>query len=214
MAKNKLIAVIVGAVLLVIFFIGAYFYKKSETAKQKQTASDFSSSLVREHSPTIGPDLARVTLVEFLDPECESCREFHPIVKSILKHYEGRIKYVVRYAPFHLNSHFAIGILEAARIQNKYWETLDVIFERQPEWGDHHNPQPDKIWGFLTPLNLDIPKIKKEMLDEKIKKNIDIDIEDGVNLNVRATPTFFINGKPLEKFGVEELIASIERELQ
>src|SRR5690606_22881454 len=86
---------------------------KSQLEKQEQ--------LIRPHSVTFGPSDAKVTLVEFLDPECESCRAFFPFVKQLLDEYKNDLRLVIRYAPFHPNATQAIKIMEAARKQDKYW---------------------------------------------------------------------------------------------
>jgi hypothetical protein len=57
-------------------------------SSERQPTTD--SRLVRPDSPTLGSADAPVTLVEFYDPECESCRAFHPTVKKILKDYDGK----------------------------------------------------------------------------------------------------------------------------
>ena len=210
MSNQKKLFDITAIVLLAVFFVGSYLFKKSELKKTEQAVADNRSSLIRDYSPSKGNSLLRVTLVEFLDPECESCAMFHPIVKDILKRYDGSIRYVVRYAPFHPDSKFAIKILEAARVQNKYWETLDLLFKKLPEWGSHHNPQPELIWTYLPTLGLDIDKLKKDMKDEKISKMIEQELEDGRTFGVRKTPTFFVNGQPLKSFGPEQLEEAIK----
>ncbi len=203
---------IAGTIVIVagLFWGGAHLFKSAETQKSENIVEENRAILVREYSPTIGNELLRVTVVEFLDPECESCRAFHPIVKSILKRYEGRIRYVIRYAPFHGNSKFVVKVLEAARRQNKYWETLDLLFEKLPEWGSHHDPRPDLIWTYLPSLGLDVEKIKVDMEDKVISDMIEQEIRDGRKLGVRKTPTFFVNGKPLESFGPEYLLEAIK----
>src|SRR4029450_11902773 len=96
--------------------------------------------LVREHSPVLGPPRAPVTLVEFLDPACEACRAFAPIVKQILFVHPEEVRVVVRYAAFHRGSEDAIRILEAARRQGKFDATLTALFDRQEEWATHTGP--------------------------------------------------------------------------
>ena len=214
MNSQKKIFAVTAIILIGLFFIGSYFFKKAELKKTEQAVAYNQSSLIRDHSPSKGSMLLKVTLVEFLDPECESCAFFHPIVKNILKRYDGRVRYVVRYAPFHPNSKFAIKVLEAARNQNKYWETLDLLFKKLPEWGSHHNPQPELIWTYLPTLGLDIDKLKKDMKDEKILNMIEQEIEDGKTFGVRKTPSFFINGQPLKSFGPEQLEEAIKAALE
>jgi len=209
-SQKKLFAV--TAILLVATFAAAsYFFKSSQYEKEVESVATNASLLIRDYSPSIGPALSRVTLVEFLDPECESCAYFHPIVKGILKKYEGSIRYVVRYAPFHPNSKFAVAVLEAARKQNKYWETLDLLFEKLPEWGDHHHPQPQLIWTYLPSLDIDIDKLRIDLKDKQIQKMIEQEVIDGRMFGVRKTPTFFVNGQPLKSFGVKQLEDAIEQ---
>ena len=89
--KNK--KLIVGGTILglvALFFIGSYFYKKSETDRLESISNDRRVLFEREHSPVLGNNMARVTLVEFLDPECEACRAFNPYVKELLKEYEEK----------------------------------------------------------------------------------------------------------------------------
>ncbi len=212
--KSKLWLVL-GTVglLAVLFFVGSNFYKNQQSEKINNLAQDNRALFERPYSQSIGSTMSRVTLVEFLDPECEACSAFYPYVKSILKEFEGSIRFVVRYAPFHQNSKQAIKILEAAAKQGKYWETMEVFFKNVPEWGDHHDPKPELLWTYLPALGLDVDKIKKDMEDPEILNIIEQDISDGLKLGVRRTPTFFINGKPLKEFGFEQLKEQIKSEL-
>jgi protein-disulfide isomerase len=211
---NKKIIIAISATLLIIAFaLAAVMYKKSESSRLSQMARDNLSTFIRDYSPTLGPNNAKVFLVEFLDPECETCRQFYPFVKALLKKYDGKVQLIVRYAPFHPNSKFAIKILEAARLQGKYWETLETLFQMQDEWSGHHDPDPEKVWGYLPGLGLDVERIKKDMESPTIAANLEQDVQDGAELNVRQTPGFFINGQPLESFGDWQLIEAIEKAL-
>lgn len=212
--KNKTVIIISTLVALVAaFFIGSYFYKQSESERVGSLAESSRVLFERPHSPVLGNSMARVTLVEFLDPECEACRQFYPLVKQLLKENEGAVRLVIRYAPFHPNSKLAIQMLEAARKQGKYWETLELFFKHQPQWGDHHQPNPELLWTYLPELGLDEDQIRLDMQDPAIAKIIEQDVSDGQKLGVRRTPSFFVNGKPLQEFGYEQLRSLIQSEL-
>ncbi len=215
-AKNKKSIVMVSSILLILgFLIGGYFYKLEQKKQDHFMSKKYAEIFVRKHSPTKGPDDASVYLVEFLDPECESCKAFHPSVKKILKQYPEDVKLVIRYTPLHKNSKFAIAILEAARRQNKFWETLDVVFQSQPSWGNHKNPRPELLWKYLSNVSgLDVEKVKKDVNDPSIQKVIEQDIKDGNRLKVRRTPTFFVNGKRLKRLGYQPLKTVIEYEMK
>lgn len=131
-----------------------------------------------------------------------------------MNEFEGKIQLVIRYAAFHGNSEMVIKILEASRLQNKYWEALDVLFQFQPEWGSHHDPRPDLVWHYLKRTDVNIDQIKFDMSQEKIQKIIDQDKKDGMTLGISGTPSFFVNGKPLEVFGYEPLREMILKEIE
>jgi len=216
MKKNKklLLLGVSFLFLIVAFFLGRSLYQNQQSKKLTLVAFQDAEIFLRDHAPKLGNPDAKIHLVEFLDPECESCRAFAPLVKSLVQEFEGKIQLVIRYAPFHTNSEFAIRVLEAARFQGKYWEVLDVLFQFQPQWGDHHHPKPELIWQYLERTGVDIEKIKSEMNDQRITNLILQDKLDGEKLGVTGTPSFFVNGKPLEVFGYEPLRAMIVKEVE
>lgn len=172
------------------------------------------SLLEKAHSPTKGPSSAKVTLVEFLDPECESCAAMHPYVQQITKEFGKELKVVVRYMPFHGNSKYVANILEGARAKNKFWDALDLLFTQQEQWASHHNPRPELIPEILKPLGLDLKNILADAKAGKYDVFINEDLADGKKAGVRGTPTFFVNGKVVDELGYEALKAAIENELR
>ncbi|MGM0655581.1 MAG: DsbA family protein, partial [Thermodesulfobacteriota bacterium] len=122
-------------------------------------------------------------------------------------------KLVLRYAPFHHGADGFVKILEAAGNQGKYWETLSVMFKTQSMWASHSNYRPERLWKFLPEAGLDIEQLKKDMNDPALDDIIAQDLADATTLNVRKTPGFFVNGKPLEPFGSKQLIRLITSEL-
>ena len=120
---------------------------------------------------------------------------------------------VIRYAPFHDGADYFVKILEAAKKQGKYWETLDVMYKTQRYWASHHNPRPQLIWRYLPRAGLDLQKIRKDMTDPEIVKIINQDLADAKTLNVRKTPGFFVNGQPLSSFGYRQLKNLVDSEI-
>ena len=212
--KKQNIVLISAICLVIVFVFGSYFYKNQQSKKLGFMSRENASTFVREYSLTLGSDDAKVYIVEFFDPACETCRDFYPFVKNLMAANQGKMKLVVRYAPFHAGSDYFVKILEAARKQGKYWETLEVMFNSQPYWASHHNPQPELIWQFLPEAGLNIEQIRNDMNDPEIAKHIEQDLADANTLNVRQTPEFFVNGKPLPSFGYDQLKALVEAEIQ
>jgi protein-disulfide isomerase len=200
-------------VLLAAFLFASSYYKEHEAEKLGFMAREDASVFVRDHSPTLGSDDARVHLVEFMDPACETCAAFSPFVKKMLEADSGRLRLVIRYAPFHAGSDYVVKMLEGAREQGRYWETLGIMFESQRHWASHHNPQPDKLWPLLARAGIDVEKLQRDMHDPAIEKRIAQDIADARTLNVRKTPGFFVNGIPLQSFGYQQLHQLVRSEI-
>jgi len=211
--KYVLFAIASLALILGFMFAGSY-YKGQQAEKLGFMAKENASTFVRDHSQTLGSDDAKVYIVEFMDPACETCAAFSPFVKKMMADNPGKIKLVLRYAPFHDGADTFVKILEAAKKQGKYWETLNVMFKSQSQWASHSNPQPQKVWQFLPMVGLDIEQIKKDMNDPAIVELIAQDMADAKTLNVRKTPGFFVNGKPLQEFGYRQLQALVQSELR
>lgn len=210
--KNK--SFVIGILIFVIASFALATYYSRPTEDPPAPPEWVHEVLVRPDSYVKGPADAKVTIVEFFDPECESCRAMHPLVKSLLSEYEGKVKFVYRYMPFHPNSMYAAAILEEARAQGKFEEALEILFERQPEWADHHEPRPERIKEFLSRLNLGADAFEKEAVIARHGARVERDREDGARVMVNGTPTFFVNGRMLYSLGYEPLKAAIEREMK
>jgi protein-disulfide isomerase len=137
----------------------------------------------------------------------------YPMVKQLLGQYGDRVRLVVRYMPFHANSIYAAGVLEAAGEQGRYWEMLEILFQYQPEWGSHHAPRPDLIPGYARQIGLDMDAVDRFLRAGGHRAIVEIDAADGRRLEVTGTPTFFVNGRLLENLGYDPLRALIEEEL-
>ncbi len=212
--KKQYFVLIALIILALLFAFGSNLYRQKQTENYESMAKAEPSVLIREHSQTLGDDNAKVALIEFTDPGCETCSAFHPFVKQLLNAYPGKIKLVVRYAPFHKGADQMVKILEAAKKQGKYWETLEVMYRTQDQWASHHKPQPELIWRFLPQAGLDLDKLREDMTDPAIAKIIEQDLADAKVLNVTKTPGFFVNGKPLTSFGREQLQRLVESEIK
>lgn len=172
------------------------------------------SLLVRFHSPSFGEAGAKVHIVEFLDPACSTCRAFYPFVKEMIAASPGRIRLSIRYAPFHKGSDQVIRLLEAARKQGKYWQTLEAVLAAQPQWLVDHVARLDLVVAAIGGAGLDMARLKEDMASPDIGNLLQQDIRDGAALEVTKTPTFFVNGRPLPRFGYEELKTLIDQTLR
>jgi protein-disulfide isomerase len=215
-SKQKLVLVFGAAGVLVGGFILAAFIYNNQRAEKLasiEKVSPVDNAFVRGYSQRLGQRNAKVTLVEFLDPGCESCAAMSPHVKAILDAHPGQIELVLRYIPLHQGADTAVKMLEAARKQGMYWETLQLMFDTQSQWASHHDPAPEKLLEILPSLGLDMARLELEMQGMDIAHILQQDMADAKTLGVRKTPAFFVNGKPLTRFGLPQLQALVASEV-
>jgi protein-disulfide isomerase len=185
----------------------------SESAGEEKAQQPLAEEFVRPYSPRVGNSMSLVTVVEWLDPECESCRAMHPAVKRIVAEFEDRVLFVTRYMPYHGGSMWAASALEEARQYGKFEEALNLLFEKQPEWGNHQEPRPDLIPTYLASLGIPAENLEQDVVIAKHGEKVRQDEEDGKKVGVRGTPSFFINGEPLMQLGESQLRDAIEQAL-
>jgi protein-disulfide isomerase len=212
--KKTHIVVLSGIFLVALFILGSFLVTGQKQESVTALARKNAEALIREHSPVLGDPAAKVTITEFMDPACETCRAFDPFIKQMLAAYPGKIKLVVRYAPLHEGADYMCAVLEAARKQGKYWETRQLMYDTQPQWTEHHKARPELLWKHLPRIGLNVARLKKDMNDPAILRLIQQDRADARTLQVTKTPGFFVNGRPLVTFGYDQLRALVEAELR
>lgn len=210
---RKTLFVVSAAALLLAFAAGTLLYQSERGAQTKAAAGSNQASLIRFHSPSLGSSAAKVQIVEFLDPACETCREFYPFVKSILAGNPDRIRLSVRHVAFHEGAEFAVRVLEASKRQGKYWQTLETLLASQPTWAINHKVNPAMVLKAIEGVGLDTDQLKRDLNDPEITRVIEQDRADAQALKVRKTPEFFVNGRQMATFGIEPLRKLVVEEI-
>ena len=221
MRKEVMILLAIGLIVVVGGLVGASYYRGS--VQKAPVQPSISENLVRPDSAALGPVDARVTVVEFLDPECESCAAVAPQVKSLLKEYDGRVRFVVRYMPLHRNAKLAAQYIEAAGEQGKYWEMMEKMFAMQGEWGEKHGtaghnaaptpPVSELFEKYGKEIGLNVGQLNSAAGQSKYAEKAERDLRDGQAVGVRGTPTFFVNGRRLARLSMSDLRNLINDEL-
>jgi protein-disulfide isomerase len=189
-------------------FGGATWFatRPGPVAEAEPVAPELADAMIRPYSPILGPAEAPVTIVEFFDPACEACRAFHPIVKDIMAEHGDAVRVVIRYTPFHgAASEEAIRVLEAARMQDVYVPVLEAVLREQPRWASHGAPEPGLVLQIAAMAGLDAEAARTQMLAPDVVAILNQVRADVETVRIRQTPTFFVNGKPLDPFGEAEL---------
>lgn len=152
---------------------------------------------------SLGPADAPITVVEFSDFQCPFCRRWHEeTYKPLLDAYPGKIKMVYRHLPLvsiHPEAFSAAEASMCAGDQNVFWQYHDKLFGSD-SLGNAVYEQ------YARELSLDIPTFVDCITEHKFQEAIQADSDFAVNLGVRSTPTFFVNGlaivgaQPLDVF--------------
>lgn len=212
--KKDIKFILFPLIALIIFGLGMYFLNQKKPAEVSNVEAAPQLSVLREGAPSLGSPSAKITLVEFFDPECEACSAFHPILKDILNDFAPDIYFVARYMLYHGNSQEAANALEAARVQGKFWELQDILFVRQSEWSHKKESVMPIFEKYAEELKLDLNKFKLDVNDTNLKANIAKDVAEGNAIGVRGTPSFFINGRPMTNLSDSGLREAIVEELK
>jgi protein-disulfide isomerase len=211
--RSSIVAVGVG-VLVIALVAATFLYESDDTQNLQSETTARQAALASEHSPTLGDPGAKVHIVEFLDPACETCAMFFPMVKQWMAEVPGEIRLSVRHLAFHSGSDYAVRILEASRKQDKYWQTLEALLTSQRQWVQGHTVQPDRIGPALAGVGLNMEQLTADMNSVEVMQRIERDKKDSIFLKVSATPEYFVNGRPLPSFGQQQLADLVREELQ
>lgn len=200
--KAGIVAAVVAVVLIVVALI---FVFMNQTPKATPATGGGTPAagpqVLRENSHVLDDGgKGAVTVVEFLDFECEACGAFYPVVEDLREKYRGDITYVIRYFPIpgHLNSRNAAFAAEAAAQQGRLEDMYNKLFQTQPQWGEAKDSRAAVFRGFAEELGLDMAAYDKAVADPATAERVDFDYNEGQALGVSGTPTFFVEGKPVQ----------------
>jgi len=201
------------ATLLVVIALG---YKLLAGGGKPDPQADAARvlALASAQAPTLGPADAKVHIVEFMDPACETCAVFYPHVKKLMAENPGKIRLSVRHVAFHKNADSAVRVLEGARAQGRYFETLEALLANQDKWVENHRVMPERIQDVIAGVGLDIARLKDDMNAAGVSQRMQGDTADAKALAVAQTPEYFVNGRQMPEFGLEQLRALIHAELR
>lgn len=177
-----------------------------------QTPEPFTLAVPVDHTDhLLGPETARVVIVEYGDFECPNCGQAYPAAKLLLRHFEHRVRYAFRHFPLtevHPHAQLAAEAAEAAAGQHKFWPMHDLLFEQQLHL------KPKDLRRYAGELELDLERFDYELNDQVYRQRVNEHIEGGRRSGVRATPTFFVDGALVDvSFGLDRLFETVRARL-
>jgi len=177
---------------------GFCIFDPSSTSAQYSTCGDAPENIFRPDvltkpkifstDPYIGPDDAKVTVIQFGCYVCPYTKESQEVFDELVDTYKDRVKFV--YLDFPLASHpgsqETAKAAECAREQNQFWQYHYQLFELREY-------KAESLIELAQDLHLDMAKFNSCYADNDTTMKIDNDFRRGISSGVKGTPTFFVN---------------------
>jgi len=186
-----------------------------------RSGRDIEISIARERvevaatGPSIGPDDAPVTIIEFSDFQCPYCARTVKVIEALREAHPDTVRVVYRHLPlsFHGQARLAAIASVCADEQDRFWDYHDLLFGNQNALGR------DDLIAHAAELGLDGTQFEACLDGPEAAAIVDTDLAAADELGATGTPTFFINGykltgaRPLEQFEaiIEEELARNDR---
>ncbi len=141
-----------------------------------------------------GNPQAPVKIVEFIDFQCPACAQGAKMLNARLKQYPDQIHLEMRYFPLKMHAHAFLSsrFAECAARQQKFWEYHDKLIYGQNDWSKVVNAYP-LFQQMAQEIGLNMDQLQGCLNDTKVDKVINEHQEQGRQLGVRSTPTYYVN---------------------
>lgn len=200
--KRNLPFIIIGVVFGLAIVAGYWMFSTSKPQTQM--------TMPTPATPAGGQTSRIVVLSEFGDYQCPPCGALHPELKKIKEKYGSQVRldfYNFPLTRIHPHAQAASQAAMAARLQGKYWEMHDLLYESQDLWKDAADLRPI-LRNFALQLKLNVEQFERDFDSLQVKAAVASDVQRGEALGVNGTPTLFIDGQLLD---VENLTAEVLR---
>lgn len=178
---------IIGFGLIAAILIGAFIFwprPKVESLDPARLADD----------PSLGSLDAAVTIVEYGDFGCTTCRAWHRagVLDQIRAKYGDRVRFVWRDFPIiTAQSPKAAEAAQCAYDQGKFWEYHDLLYDRAPALGIN------ELKSYAADLGLDTARFNQCLDSGWHKTTVERDWQDALQRKFRGTPSFLVNDQAL-----------------
>lgn len=167
------------------------------------------------NAPALGDPKATITIVEYSDFECPVCRSLHDALRGLLPKYP-QVKVVFKDFPLEALHPWARTAAIAGRCAYQqdpkaFWKMYDLIYDNQDiisasnAW--------DKMLEFAARSGLNADTFKSCMSSPQASAEVDAGLANGKQLDVRSTPTLFVNGRRINGADPHVLQQYIDYEL-
>ena len=174
------------------------------------TAMDigFSQQIDITGAPVRGKADAPVTLVVVSDFECPWCAKLEPLLAQLLAANADTVRVVYKHLPLPMHPQAEPAALAAiaAQRQGKFWEMHDALFAVQ-QW------TPAAVTETATRIKLDMTRFQADLNSQETRMQLAKDKADAQAAEVAATPSVFVNGRPVRERSLPALQAMVNEAL-
>jgi len=217
--NNKVAFAVTGAMIIAILVFLVILTVQAEQVRgggddQRNPVDRTPASVIDDTSHRLdqGEPGSKVTVVEFLDFECEACGAMYPVVEEARERYAGDITFAIRYFPLpgHFNSTNAAIAAESAARQDKLEEMYTRLFQTQGEWGEQQESRAPLFREYAAEIGLDMDQYDEDVADPAVAARVKKDFDAARDLGLTSTPSFFVNDEFLELTAYEDLGLAID----
>ena len=167
--------------------------------------------------PVRGAKDAKVTIVEYSDFECPFCQSASTtVLPKILKDYDGKVKLVYKQFPLEqihpwAKSAAIASVCAYEQGNDNFWKFHDLVFTKQKEISAEKSTTQFK--GFAKDIGLDTNKFNSCLSSSDTTAKVQNQIQEALSVGVSSTPSFFVNGIPVQGANYEGLKAAVDSSL-
>lgn len=208
----KNLPLLLGTLLVTGLLIGSVVFYFSKTAVT-ETVKD-QAVLISDNPHIEGSDNAPVTIVEFSDFQCPACKAAYLVIKQLVHNDSDKIRLIYRHYPLtqiHSNAQLAAQAAEVAAEDGHFWEYHDLLFENQATWSQIKQKSAllEQLASYAEQLGIDKGSFLERINSDHIKSLVSEDVVAGNKLNIKGTPTLYVNGRPTTASQLTEVVESI-----
>ncbi|MBI4407448.1 MAG: thioredoxin domain-containing protein [Candidatus Kerfeldbacteria bacterium] len=181
-------------ILVVMMFKGVDFATASTTTTTKTPEVTTTKT-----QPTGKIDLAAfdsgrirgtgdITIVEYSDTECPFCKKFHPTMQQVLQDYDGKVRWAYKHLPLtslHSKAPREANATLCANEQGKFWEYLDLLFERTPA---NNGLEDSELFTMADDVGLDRTAFADCVENDKYVDVVSQEAKEAQSLGGQGTP--------------------------
>lgn len=200
-----------GLIVLIVALAVLFLVKTPLKQQTKQTPTSPLTTVNKGDLSPLGSVTAPITVIEFGDFLCPFCGravlELYPQLENLIQ--EGKVAIYFRDFVVHPQAMPIHNAARCANEQGKYWEFNKEIFKK---FMNGETTTKKEVWlNLAKDLNFDLQSFEKCVDENRYFNEIQKDTQEGYNLGVQGTPTFFINDKMIEGINIPKIMSTINQ---